>query len=547
MILALQASLIGFAFGMLEAFEPSNFEVSIIITALIIGCLITHTFLDIIPSVFLGAPDEDTALSVLPGHRLMLMGRGYEAIKCSALGSFGSVLVALLALFPARLLMGSPINAYEKLWPFIPFILIIIVSLLILSERGEPPDPTRKRPPKLGILKISLELLSKSNKKNGTTTSKRNTIPIKEIPEHFGETIWVKGVVTRIANPRAYFIEDGTGEILLSGRNLSEVEIDEEIEVKGKVEGRATWKAHFKQKLFAILLFLLAGFFGLIVLGAPGLTTYNWYPIPALNISPSTALLFPLFTGLFGLSTLTLSLVDTPTIPEQEIEGVKVNLPRWRKVRGVVSGTFAGGLVGWYPGVTSAQATVLAKSLAGGEAVDDSKVRMKGDLSSQKEFIVAYSGVNTANAIFNVIALSVILKARSGAMHAVQDIMEDSLFPWEPAQNVPVGLTLMLVSVLIAAIAALFLTLYFGKVFARIANKFPYRKMVLSVMILLIVMIFFLSGPIGLFIAVVATCIGLIPPLIGLSRVHLMGVLMLPIMLYFLGLDTVILQFLGLI
>jgi len=178
--------------------------------------------------------------------------------------------------------------------------------------------------------------------------------------------------------------------------------------------------------------------------------------------------------------------------------------------------------------------------------VDDSKPRNPEDLSSQKEFILAYSGVNTANGIFNVIALYVILRARSGAMHAVQDIMQDSVIPWEPSKAVPVGMSLMLVSVLIAAIVALFLTLYFGKIFARVANKFPYKKMVATVMIFLIIMIFFLSGPIGMAIAAVATCIGLIPPLIGLSRVHLMGVLMLPIMLFFLGFDTVILQFLGL-
>jgi putative membrane protein len=108
-------------------------------------------------------------------------------------------------------------------------------------------------------------------------------------------------------------------------------------------------------------------------------------------------------------------------------------------------------------------------------------------------------------------------------------------------------MALMLVSVLTAAIVALFLTLYFGKVFAKIANRFPYKKMVATVMIFLVIMIFFLSGPVGMAIAAVATCIGLIPPLVGLSRVHLMGVLMLPIMLFFLGLDSVILSFLGLI
>ncbi len=372
-------------------------------------------------------------------------------------------------------------------------------------------------------------------------------ISINEVPTHVGESVSVKGKVTRVANPHAMFIEDETGEILISKGSFSKIEIGDELIVKGSVEGRVTETAHLKQKLFALSLFILAGFLGLIVLGAPGLTTYNWYPIPALAISPSTALLFPLFTGLFGLSTLLLSLIDTPTIPEQQIKDVHVNLEGWRKVRGALSGTFAGGLVGWYPGVTSAQATVLAKSLAGGDVVDDSKPQDPEALNSQKEFIVAYSGVNTSNAIFNVIALYVILRARSGAMHAVQDIMEDSIYPWEPAEAVPVGLALMLVSVFIAAVVALFLTLYFGKVFAKIANKFPYKKMVMTVIIFLVIMIFFLSGPLGLAIAAVAICMGLIPPLLGLSRVHLMGVLMFPIILYFLGLDAAILKFLGLI
>ena len=539
MVLALQATLTGFALAIVGGWEASTFELAIIVSCLIIGCLVTHTFLDIIPSVFLGAPEEDTALSVLPGHKLMLAGRGYEAIRCSALGSFGAVIAALCALFPARLLMGSPVYAYEKLWPFIPFILLIIVTLLILNERGEKPNLERKKTPKLSNLKIAL---IKSGEEK-PEYEELNTI--EDTAKHPGESVKVKGKVSKKASRREAFIEDDTGEILVSKGNFSELDIGDELVAEGTVEGMVTWNAHLKQKLYAILLFLLAGFFGLIVLGAPGLTTYNWYPIPALAVSASTALLFPLFTGLFGLSTLLLSLIDTPTIPEQKIKDVHVNLKWWRKMRGILSGTFAGGLVGWYPGVTSAQATVLAKSLAGGDTQDDSE--KPEDLSSQKEFIVAYSGVNTANGIFNVIALYVILRARSGAMHAVQDIMEDSIFPWEPSQNVPVGLALMLVSVLIAAIAALFLTLYFGRVFAKVANKFPYKKMVSTVIIFLVIMIFFLSGPVGLAIAAIAICMGLIPPLLGLSRVHLMGVLMFPIILFFLGLDTVILKFLGLI
>jgi TctA family transporter len=542
----LQASLIALAIAFIGAWNPSTFELAIIISALIIGCLVTHTFLDIIPSVYLGAPDADTALSVLPGHRLMLAGRGYEAIKCSALGSFGSVLVALVALFPARLLMGSPVYAYEKMWPFIPFILITIVTLLILNERGELPDPEMGRSIKRRRLKITVgKFVQKEEEQD--PENKTQKIQISDLPDHFGDTVIVHGEVTKRANSKAVFMEDSSGEILLSGWHLSNVNIHDKILVEGKVEGRVTRGDHVKQKIFALAVFLSAGFLGLLVLGAPGLTTYNWYPIPALAISASTALLFPLFTGLFGLSTLLMSLIDTPDIPAQKLKDVKINLKRWRKLRGVFSGTFAGGLVGWYPGVTGAQATVIAKSLAGGDVEDDSRKVNPENMDSQKEFIVAYSGVNTANGIFNVIALYVILTARSGAMHAVQDIMEGSIVPWEPSQTVPVGLTLMVISVFIAAVLALFLTLYFGKVFARIANRFPYKKMVLSVIILLVVMIFFLSGPIGMAIAVIAICMGIIPPTLGLSRVHLMGVLMFPIILFFLGWDTIILRFMGLI
>jgi hypothetical protein len=302
---------------------------------------------------------------------------------------------------------------------------MIIVTLLILNERGELPDPEMGKKVKLKRLKISVGKILKNND-DKESDSEGKIITISKTPNHIGESVQVKGEITRIANKSIAFIRDESGEILISGRTLSNIDIHDKILICGTIEGRVNRTAHLKQKLYAITLFISAGFLGLIVLGAPGLTTYNWYPIPALAISASTALLFPLFTGLFGLSTLLMSLIDTPDIPEQKLKGVQINLKTWRKFRGVFSGTFAGGLVGWYPGVTGAQATVIAKSLAGGDVDDESKSVNPEDMDSQKEFIVAYSGVNTANGIFNVIALYVILTARSGAMHAVLDIMEIS-------------------------------------------------------------------------------------------------------------------------
>ncbi len=88
---------------LLVAIAPSLAEKGIApfyIAVIIISNSVAQTFHDIIPSVFLGAPDGDTALAVLPGHRLLLDGAGAEAVRLSALGSAGSVVASLLFVLP---------------------------------------------------------------------------------------------------------------------------------------------------------------------------------------------------------------------------------------------------------------------------------------------------------------------------------------------------------------------------------------------------------------------------------------------------------------
>jgi putative membrane protein len=59
---------------------------------------ITHSFVDFIPSVFIGAPSEDTFESILPAHQLFIQGRAFEAVCLTVLGGvialFGSLLIA---------------------------------------------------------------------------------------------------------------------------------------------------------------------------------------------------------------------------------------------------------------------------------------------------------------------------------------------------------------------------------------------------------------------------------------------------------------------
>jgi putative membrane protein len=66
------------------------------LAAFIISLAITHTFLDFLPSIFLGCPNEDTALSILPGHKYLLKGEGYEAARLTLLGSLSAIGIFLV-------------------------------------------------------------------------------------------------------------------------------------------------------------------------------------------------------------------------------------------------------------------------------------------------------------------------------------------------------------------------------------------------------------------------------------------------------------------
>ncbi|MCX8194471.1 MAG: tripartite tricarboxylate transporter permease, partial [Candidatus Pacearchaeota archaeon] len=108
-----------------------QFTSPIILATFILSMSITHSFLDFIPSVFLGAPSEDTALSVLPGHRMLAKGDGYGAVKLTTMGSFFGVLIAI-ALTPF-FIITAPLF-YPLLTKIMSFLLIVIAMFLILSE-----------------------------------------------------------------------------------------------------------------------------------------------------------------------------------------------------------------------------------------------------------------------------------------------------------------------------------------------------------------------------------------------------------------------------
>jgi putative membrane protein len=65
---------------------------------LMVSMSIAHALIEFVPSMLLGVPQEGTATSILPGHRMVLQGRSKEVIRIVGVGGFGAIIVTILML-----------------------------------------------------------------------------------------------------------------------------------------------------------------------------------------------------------------------------------------------------------------------------------------------------------------------------------------------------------------------------------------------------------------------------------------------------------------
>ncbi len=377
------------------------------IAVIILSNSVTQTFVDIIPSIFLGAPEADTALAVLPGHQLLMEGRGPEAVRLSAMGSAGSVAASLLIAVPLGLFF---MNIYGTIDEYIGWILVFIVVLMIATENGE--------------------------------------------------------------------VVEGQGSLV-----------------------------HLKYKGYAIVLFLMSGMLGMFAFENTDKMT------PLLTFSEPSILL-PLLSGLFGASMLVLALMTRSEVPHQQ-KNCMFTLPRKKIVRGILSGSAAGSFVAWLPGVSSAVGTIIARLLVHEDKRED----------SSKEFMISLSGANTANAIFSLIALYTIHGARSGAMVAINGLI--NIDEWDLSVII-----LLLAVIVYVSIISYYTTIYLGDRISGLLSKIDYSKLCSSVLIFLTLMVIMFTGWFGLVIFLISTPVGMVSSFAKIRKTHAMGVILLPVIAY---------------
>jgi len=357
-----------------------SFTPPLILAVFIISVATSNTFLDSIPSAYLGAPEESTALGVLPMHRFLLAGKGHGGIIFTVKGGLLAFILGVFLIFPL-------IYTIKTIFPFlqksIPYILIISVIFLIYREK--------------------------------------------------------------------------------------------------------------KSRSLALVVFFLSGILGMITINFPNL------PQP----------LFPLFSGLFGISTLVISLNSDSKIPKQQITFPKITKKEILKTTPI--SVFSGGLVSTLPAMGSSQAAIIGSSLVG-------KIGSGG-------FLMMIGGINTVNFVLSFISLYVLDRARNGAVVAISQIVE----------KITLGHFILFISIaMISAGIAAITTIYLSKTFAKYITKINYQILILSIISLIIFLVLLISGFYGFLILVTGTFIGIIPTLRNIGKNHLMGSLMLPIILFYL-------------
>lgn len=368
-----------------------------LLAVLIVSISVSQIFISFIPSIFLGAPEADTSLSVLPGHRILFEGRGYEAIRLTTISGLTSLIISIIIVLVFSKYFTSLYNLSR---PYVQYLIGATIFLMIVSEKG------------------------------------------------------------------------------------------------------------LKKILSALFIIFISGIFGIVVLNSPLINQEN--------------VLFPSLSGLFGLSSLIVSIGEKSKIPQQEIDS-KIKISKFNFLKSVVLGSLAGIAVGFLPALGVSQAAAMTQYVGG--------------MSEARTFLVSLSSINIANEVFSLNSLYLVNNPRSGASVAIEKVMGKISF-----ENILSFVAVMIFSAGISVVT----TLYLGKKIPQILARMNYTYVSLSIIIFISLMVFFITGFYGVLFLIVSTAIGLTCNYLGVRRSMCMGILLVPSFLFFTGLNPLIISLLRL-
>lgn len=222
--------------------------------------------------------------------------------------------------------------------------------------------------------------------------------------------------------------------------------------------------------------------------------------------------LLPMLSGLFGVSALFLGFIENTSIPKQEKCNVIIKKSDWLKpsLISLLFGTFSAFLPGMGPSQVAALGSKLIKNI------------------TEKGYIILSSALSTINLIVGIAALYSIGKSRSGIIAAIQSLGFKTSF---------LIILLMVFAALAAGGISSIIAIFIAKNISQVLPKINYKKLSVAIILLVIMIVLIISGFMGILVLFTATAIGLLAPIKKISRQHMMGCILIPVILFFLGIN----------
>jgi len=392
----------------------SSFQIALFMMGLIVG----YSFINTIPSIFWGAPDESCAFLVLPSSKFLMQGRGYEATLLTGVGSLTGAAMLLLAT-PAIFHILPTLN--KLIAPHMGWILMTIIAYMLMSE----------------------------------------------FPKTFDRA------------------EGRFGRFLDAYRSVGA----------------------------GILTFVLSAILGIIV------TSRNLVP---LNVAMQG--IMPAFVGLFAVPWVLGNIISRTTVPHQHVqESLDVSGSL------IVRGTFAGSLGGFFAAIFPI-VTAGIGALISGHATAQQDDRL---------FIMSY-GVNKV--IYYVGAFLFFFAPGLGLTRGGMAIMVGPHFQPSGYSDYVAAMG----AIALSAGLSFLLMVFAAQLSCKVIKIIDYRYLSWGALILICSLVYGLTGPLGFFTMMVASCIGWIPVLFNSRRSNCMGILLFPVSMYMSGYGPYIWHLMGL-
>jgi len=277
-----------------------------------------------------------------------------------------------------------------------------------------------------------------------------------------------------------------------------------------------------KRLLLSSISFILSGIIGLMVLTMQIPTQLTVSIFGGAWPGDSSTFLLPAFSGFFAIPALLFSSGDRTMINANFSTGERIRAPIGRPMlRSLVSSV----LVGWIPGITNAYATSLTTH------------RRRADgcsIESAYQYLVTYTATNVGGSLQSIIAMATIFRARNGTLEAINDHFSTGVLGWFQEFEPPMTIIAFIWAACIAAVTGTWLCMLFGRALLRGSTGRSFRTVRTVILLFILLLVLWTSGPMGLIVLFSCSTLGAWTIFKGAPRVHLMGFLLVPVIVYFL-------------